>query len=525
MKNSFFLIIPEQKNSPDRLKFYEPVALRQWLMDLPTANPGLATRLFHDFISDFNALQMDVQFRLDTLELLRPHYKTIEDFLLSSLVKTGIPQGENEEKIHQLLIALEREFTIGYWIAVRELTQKSIGWFQGKPVALAIQRVIKGLSSIVISHNLSYLPAPEWVWMDLHSLHRLCCKIKKATARVADEQCILETSSPLDSYKQIILLSLTDTSGLMQKEMLQVYRFTEHMTGLIKITRHPVDSQKKQCIILQDEDRPPDFLEPGKKMAGVAMLYLDMSKLHNAIKQKNRYIDETKVRFITASAGVDESDSDKLSPELMEYLALKWSGEKMPATPFFVDRKKRLFCIGLSATYNYLCSVDKQSEYDTEYSGEPVTDRLLSYKRCKLGKSGIFSIGSLVSFRRDDMPENKRSLAVICHFSQAKINGALKIGLHAVAPQIYPVTFLRLDAVNNAEPQQALIFGRKEEGMEKSYLVVQSLMLKDYDIIRLTMNGEQFPIILRDKKNIGLGYWQFECRRIEEKDIPKTYVQ
>ena len=43
--------------------------------------------------------------------------------------------------------------------------------------------------------------------------------------------------------------------------------------------------------------------------------------------------------------------------------------------------------------------------------------------------------------------------------------------------------------------------------------------LKEGDVIRMTMNNETFPIILRDRKNIGLGYWQFECRRLEEHSI------
>jgi hypothetical protein len=34
--------------------------------------------------------------------------------------------------------------------------------------------------------------------------------------------------------------------------------------------------------------------------------------------------------------------------------------------------------------------------------------------------------------------------------------------------------------------------------------------------MRMFMGPESFPIILMGRKNIGLGYWQFECRRIME---------
>jgi hypothetical protein len=33
------------------------------------------------------------------------------------------------------------------------------------------------------------------------------------------------------------------------------------------------------------------------------------------------------------------------------------------------------------------------------------------------------------------------------------------------------------------------------------------------------MGHENFPIILIGRKNIGLGYWQFECRRILEPEV------
>jgi hypothetical protein len=38
--------------------------------------------------------------------------------------------------------------------------------------------------------------------------------------------------------------------------------------------------------------------------------------------------------------------------------------------------------------------------------------------------------------------------------------------------------------------------------------------LNENDIIRMLMGNEVFPVALNTKKNIGLGYWQFECRRI-----------
>ncbi|CAA9890704.1 conserved hypothetical protein [Candidatus Methylobacter favarea] len=112
MKNSFFLVIPKQQNNPLRLKQFETRALQQWLTELPTANPGLASRLIHDFIREFDATEMAAQSRLEALELLRPSVLVIEDYLRSRLIKTGFPKAENDKKILQVLIPIEKEFTI-----------------------------------------------------------------------------------------------------------------------------------------------------------------------------------------------------------------------------------------------------------------------------------------------------------------------------------------------------------------------------------------------------------------------------
>ena len=132
MKNSFFLVIPAQQKNPDLLVTYESAAVNQWVSELPTANPSLASRLFYDFVEEFNSIEMSAQKRLDILEILRPHFLTIEDYLRSRLILSGFPKGENEQKILNLIVSIEKHFTIGYWMAVRELTRRDVGGFRGK---------------------------------------------------------------------------------------------------------------------------------------------------------------------------------------------------------------------------------------------------------------------------------------------------------------------------------------------------------------------------------------------------------
>ncbi len=517
MKNSFFLVIPIQKRNAERSKCFEESALKQWIMELPTANPDLAARLLHDLIEGANRLEMDAKARLEALEILRPSYLMITEYLLSGFCRSGFPKNEMERQNFNFLLSIEKEFAIGYWIVARELTKRDVSWLKGKNAAISIQRVIKGLGCIAKAHYLMFLPVPEWVWMDLHSLYTLSVKIGKDTTKVPDETCIFgKTSSVLDSYRQILLLSLAEPSGMMQKEIQLVYKFIERINGYVRFENEPVDGQKSQCVVFPDEDRPPFWTTEDKRPVDASLVYLDFSRLYKTVAHKTRFVSESEARF--SSIHPSNKKIEKLPVELIEYLNGSWYGLELKGTPFFTDRLNRYFCIGLNATHNLQSLFDNHTEKDTEFRAESSSDTTLS---CKSLEEGVICIGSLVSFRKVDMPEHKRSLGVVNRISMARADGVLQFGVRAVALQAHAVSYLELDARNVDEMQKALIYGKKEEDGEKSYLIIESFIIKDGDIIRLFMKDEDFPIILRDRKNIGLGYWQFECRRIEEWEAVK----
>ncbi len=495
--------------------FAEP-ALRQWVAELPTANPGLATRLFQDMVNDLISLDMSNGNRLNALELLRPQFLIIEDYLRSRLIKSGFPKGEIEKKIFDLVVLIEKQFTIGYWIVARGLTRREIGWLQGKNTALSLQRCIKGLSNIVITHYMMSSPIPDWIWFDLHSLYKLAVKLGKESVRVSDPAGIFNKSSSIeDSYKQILLLSLTYPSGLMQKEFQLVYGFIEKVSDLVDIENKAIIDQSVQCVILMDEDLPPSFststgAEQDKRTES-AKLYLNLTKLQKIVKQADKYCSKDEARF--SSLEVSKGDGQKLSAELFDYLMQRWQGKEPQGTALFSDRLNRYLAIGLDATHELLDPELVQSG-DTEWLTETFSDRALF---CGFENEGVLSIGSLVSFRKTDVLPHQRTLGVVCKIQLPKQDNKLIFEITVVAPQAYAVTYQEPDAMADSEPRKALLYGVKNGGQERSFIILESFMLKDGDVLRMSLGHEKFPIILNGRKNIGLGYWQFECRRIMEK--------
>lgn len=514
MKNSFFLIIPRQQNNPLRLKQFETKALQQWVAELPTANPGLATRLIHDFIMEFNTTEMAAQLRLEALELLRPSVLVIEDYLRSRLIKTGFPKEENDKKILHVLISIEKEFTIGYWIVLKELTQRDIGWFQGKHAALAIQRTIKGLSSIVISHFIMGMPVPDWVWIDLHSLYKLSVKIKKDTTKIANDiNQANKTSTPEECYLQILLLSLADPTGLMQKEIPLVYGFIETIVSLVSLKNMAISGLQIQCIISTDEDKAPHFELNTKN--DLSALYLDFTGLIKAFTQKEKLISTTEARF--SSVHVVKKNSSKPTAELLDYLEQRWSGIDLQGAPLFSDRLDRYIAVGLASTFDLQTLSNKDNEADMEFLVHSASDRLLSGV---FNKTGVFSVGSLVSFRKTDMPKHKRSLGIVNKIVVTKQSGKINFGMQLLAKDSLPVSYHQLDAQENKVSQKGLLYTIKEENIEKNLIITDNFMLKDGGAILMFMNNENLPMDLGNRKNIGLGYWQFECLPMAEMEHP-----
>jgi hypothetical protein len=107
-------------------------------------------------------------------------------------------------------------------------------------------------------------------------------------------------------------------------------------------------------------------------------------------------------------------------------------------------------------------------------------------------------------------------LGVVCKIQLPKQDNKLIFEVSIIAAQSFSVTYQEPGVAIDSEPRKALLYGVKQGEEERSYIILESFMIKDGDVLRMTMGRENFPIILIGRKNIGLGYWQFECRRIME---------
>ncbi len=484
---------------------------------MPAANPALSTRLLLDLLTDMNKVDFPATQRLEALEIVRPHFLQIEDLLRSRLIKTGFPKTTNEQKIMAVLDNLEKQLCLGYWICVKQLSQKSLGWFQTKQLSIALQRTVRGLTNIVLTHFIVNKPVPEWIWIDLHSLYKFSKKLKKDTSKIADASNLSNKSSVEDCYKQILLLSLADPSALMPREFAICYHFIEKMTPLISLEQQPVSGQTKQCLIQTDEDIPPFFGEaPAADIS--TTYYINLTRLLKSCQDAKKYVDPDQHRYNPSNQELTQQS--KLPINLFKLLLSGWQGNPIETPPLFPDRINRYIAIGLETTHEIqTANINTKSPLHGEIIAESFSENALVMA---FDRPNVLSIGSLISFRRIDQGSLQRTLAVVSRLQLAKQENKLIFEPQLISQQVFAATYMPLNADADTPQQKALLYSLKTETGEKTFIIIDSFNYKRGDLLRLFFNHENFPIILNHRNNIGLGYWQFECGRLEEKQISQA---
>ena len=515
MKHSFFLVIPNQDPNSQRSKAFETKFVEQWLAELPIGNPLLAARLFHEYVADANTVKMPTQTRLDAFDLIKPSFYTIKSFLSGKLTRIDFPKEEDDRKTFKLLMSLEKQLALGYWIALKELAESDKSWFQRRNPLPPIHCCFQRLTSIAISHHMMGLPIPDWIWLDLHSLYELTLDVKKDDALIAltDISYLNKSANPEDDYLRVVLLSLAEPSGLTPKEIKLTYDFITTIQPFVSIKKEPVKKQETQCVLFTGEDRSPRFLSPDEleaaKNDSKSMFYVDFTSLYQAFAQGKIQTSEGSGRFSNMRTG--EEAQGKPSGELLDYLKQRWTGVRLEGDTLFADRQDRYIAIGMTSTFKLQKAIATGTE-DAEILVQSASKKQLSGA---FSKTGVLSVGSLVSFRKIDVPEHKRFIGIVNTLTADKDETKLSFGIQLLAHQSIPVTYQSLGTRD--KNTKSALFYKSDSQNPISFIITDTFRLREGDIVLLSINQESFPIILSNKTNVGLGYWRFECRKVVEK--------
>jgi len=511
VKNLYFLSIPEREKDSEQALVFRSKALKQWIAALPTGNYGMTTRLFHDHVQLMNKTEMEAAAVMEALELLYPTFQNIHEFLLTKIVGKGFPLSSDEQKIGQLTEAVAKDFFTAHWIVLQcILNTKSPGWRQGKAIPVYIERLIRGLSQILIIRFILHIPAPDWIWLDLHSLYRLAEKKGKENVKIKENSKIYGRVTTIKTaYKQILLIFLADPFGMTQHEILEIYGATLEWEALTEFNVTNITERTRCCVINLDEDSPPTW-ENGliaAEQSESRFYVFGLDALIQKLSDLKQRVELKPGRFDLARVAVEKP---LISNSLLQYLSDQWSGVEQEKRNLYEDKKPRLLSIGLKATHQQLNPPTNPEE--KIFADWLVTINEDQSMRCEFDQPGQLFIGSLISSKRVDIENAKRLLGVVRRIWMGRMDGAVHFEIDVLTTQVIAAGIQPLKAKADLQVyQRALLFFTASETQQKGNVVLESQKLTNGSKVQLLMQSDSAAVVLDNRRSVGLGYTQFEC--------------
>ncbi|MGH8040645.1 MAG: hypothetical protein ACREPN_01230 [Rudaea sp.] len=271
--------LPE-RHVPRRNSFAtDAKSLRQWLGQLPLANPAATSRLLIVALREMNQLRIDPQQRIDALEMLREPVGTIVSSLGRQVIAESFPLPPQKRQLGQLAQDFEHELALGYCAAVHDMCAPAgaVPFLRGKAAALALVRALGYRGGFLYQAYLGYRAPPPGAWQNLHDLFRF------AVAVGVDEKPVIESlrgagqTNVRLAYIHALLFALSNPYRFTQRENSDIYQLTGLWASHCELRegRAPAGA----IAIRTDSDRSLGYLPEERETPDAGLWALEISGL------------------------------------------------------------------------------------------------------------------------------------------------------------------------------------------------------------------------------------------------------
>jgi len=219
--------LPE-RHAPAKTSFAtDAKSLRQWLAQLPLANPGATARLLIGALREMNQLRVDAQQRLEALELLRPEVQRIVATLGNQVIGDCFPLPPQKQKLGELAQDFELELALGYCACIYDFCAPAgaVPFLRGKSVALALTRALQHRGACLYQAYLCYHAPPSGAWQNMHDLFRFAVAVK-LDDKPADDSLYGAPVSVRLAYAHALLFALSNPYRFTQRENRDIHALT-----------------------------------------------------------------------------------------------------------------------------------------------------------------------------------------------------------------------------------------------------------------------------------------------------------
>jgi hypothetical protein len=446
--------------------------------------------------------------------------------LHSKICGQSLPLNEKTQKIVALQIQLLQEYATAYWYVLKHGPKKLGNRAFGKQVPTYIQRIIRLLGKILITHYLECKSEPTWIWMDIHSLFNVLPDKICETAKIKEHSVSGEiTTTIADTYKQIIALSSADPYGMYDREILRVNHYLSQWTPDIKLEKTAPGQIPLGYFVSMDNDKGPSWADIDIDLdedSDVYQIFLD--DMIKTMLSKANMVKSNLGRYFSATAFPVANNS--FDPDLLKHMQRQWEGRPPRQQVHFDNCLHVNVAIGLQATSQALKKADNQT-IPGVFRTEVTTGNNL---KCTLKTGSQVAIGSLVGYKKLDEGDQRFGLGLVSRMTMPTADNAVQFELKNISSTVRPVNIELIaddrqlpsnKQADQADPEHisvaALSYRKRDSNQgEHHFLIVESRCFKVKVTVIVSESGRSYGALLLKQSNLGLGYVVIEYHRVQE---------
>jgi hypothetical protein len=338
-------------------------AVRQWVDDLPLINIEASIKQLEFALDEINKTEVPAAERQAALDMLNAPVMHVTGALVKSYLGKKFPLKKHDLDNAAKATALRNRMAMGYKILVAAMKKQPDS---RSVLTIAIHRAMRYLSEILIGDYQIYVPYPDGIWKDLHTLYAIAEQHGLLQQQVEDITLHTPARSTIgDIYKQVLLLSLACPYRLRQNEISDVYMLLSQWAPYSKLLKDSEESRGGFFTWSLEADHAPAYQTiRNREDRDTHWRNLNTSDMSKPVRTALEARQQTTPRY-----------SDHLEERILQRLMLSWG--VMPKRQFTRRQQDASIelVVGLKAIHSVI-SNPKPEQHDTvQAETEVIRDR------------------------------------------------------------------------------------------------------------------------------------------------------
>jgi len=318
-----------------------PRIIEKWIVNLPMANLGETSKLVFRAVVEINRLELSIQQRYKTLELLRKPCQYVVEALEKHFAGHPLPLNTRNRKISELTRAILSELAVGYKVIAQQI--ESSARPDLKLLTATLHRAVNYEGQLLMRSYQIYAPFPRGIWKELNTMYHFAESYELLEQEIKDPLNKVNNYSTISTiYRKILLLSLAMPYRLHRGEIDKVCALLDRFVYLSRIDNvSPQHNPTALFIIDLHKDNPPGYLAMHKEDDYRSCRLLNTSEMVISINDQYQSANPDLMNLI--------------SSDLLDRLLSTWS--VMAKRGFSRIKKESAYAevaLGLSAAHHFV---------------------------------------------------------------------------------------------------------------------------------------------------------------------------